>query len=440
LNCAPSGAGKKAFHRPVEAVGRVLERIEIVSQTEAARSKSKLREIEKKIERLFDQEDSDSCDGSELKDLQLKAERLRALATARNLWFGEDATGAMYARSIVAPGQGGACAISSGEGVTFFSRFAGGSKTDAGYGTLLTQGFNDPAYKVSRVDEGRLTHNGTLEPRLCLTLSIQNSRVPAALDMVSADLGAFQRMLYIVEEQRMQPRQDVSLFQKEGAKEPFDAAYFNMVESIALRCWERSMESVELPFSDEAMERLDRLRYENDCLVFELEREERTWSQYVSRWTEQIIKLVQSMHVASCADPVSGEVNWKRVAKPITLGTLERTITLHDVWKEESRRFVDLWIKSVKAGIEKGLSVEDVKRAVSKAWEKSSEVEGVPIGDILNNLPSGTTSLAVRRLIENHASEFTVTPVGKRNRVLYRLITSRDDLINFIEEGVSNAA
>lgn len=433
LNCAPSSGGKKSFHESVEQVSRVLGKIEAESQTEARRSKVKLREVERKVALAVDREGSGSTDDRELAGLKASAERLRVQATPRNLDFNEDSTAPMLARSMVAPGQGGACNVSSQEGSKFFSRFAGGSKNDSGYGTLLTQGFNDPSYKVSRVDEGELTHLEALEPRLCLTISIQNARVPAALGMIEEDLGVFQRMLFVVEERRMPPIENRSLFESEGSGDPFGEAYATLVRSIASRSWERSAEAIELTFSSEARARIDSHRYENDCLAYEIESSEPRWAPYVGRWTEQVVKLVQSIHLAGCADPISGAVDWKKVQRPISLRLVERTIELHDRWRLQTRRFFELWVADQRTGIEKGLTIAKVTEKLNYLMAKKN-LNGIPMS-VLQPYLSAFKSDEIREFIEAHPENFQVTLSEARGKPLYSPIMNVADLTRVIGKG-----
>lgn len=438
LNCAPSSGGKKSFHESVDYVSRVLGKFEAESKTEARRSKARLTEVERKIRIVEDREGSSSKDGLELASLKASAERLRVQSTPRNLDFNQDSTAATIARSMVAPGQGGACVISAQEGSKFFSRFAGGSRNDSGYGTLLTQGFNDPSYKVSRVDEGELTHLETLEPRLCLTISIQNATVPAALGMIGEDLGVFQRMLFVVEERRMPPIENRSLFEGERGSDPFGNAYATLVRSIASRSWERSVEPIELTFSSEAMGRLDKLRYQNDCLAYEIESSAPKWAPYVGRWTEQVIKLVQVIHLAGCADPNSGAVDWTKVQKPISLSAVERTIELHDRWKLQTRRFYELWVAEQKTGIEKGLTIAKVTEKLNYLMTKKN-VDGIPMSTLDSYLP-GFNADEIRKFIEAHPDNFKITLSKARGAPLYSPVVNPADLIDLIEKGESREA
>lgn len=438
LNCAPSGRGKKAFHEPVEIVARILERIEYESQIESNRYKAKLKQVERRIDQLSDKAGMESADESELAALKSSAERLRSMATQRNLTFGEDMTPPVCCRSIVAPGQGGACVISSGEGSKFFSRFAGSSRNDTGYGTLLTQGFNDPSYKVSRVDERELTHNVTLDPRIFLTLSIQNAKVPAAIGMIGEDLGVFQRMLYVIEERRTPPMEESDDFDDEESGKLLGGAYVAMVESIAMKCWQRSAGSVELRYSDEAKARRRKLRYENDCLAYNLESSNPRLSCYVARWTEQVLKLIPSFHVAACVDPSSGVVDWKKVEQPVSLATLENVISFHEIWRRQTERFFELWISEQKTGIEKGLTVAKVREKLNHLMAKKN-LDGIPMS-ILQTYFAGSSADEIRRFIEAHPGSFQITQSKARGAPLYSPIVNAAELIDFIEEGGRRAA
>lgn len=434
LNIAPSGTGKKAFHAPMERTTKVLGEIEAASRKNREKFAKELRTAEKALE-----EAKTRGNESEVLGLEGKLDKLRNLSRVRNLAFGEDVSPQVIARSLVEPGQGAACVVNSGEGSMFFSKFAGCSKRD-GYGTLLTKSFNDTEYVLSRVDEGRNTHGRASHPRLFLTISTQNSTIPETVSMIPPALGVFQRFLYVVEEGRSGASSPPKLFIGDGGIDPFELAYIGFVRTAVNTCWASDVAGTHLTFSQEAKELLQ--AHCDDChkLAEETAETDPIWSEYVRRQTEQVIKLVQTFHVAACANASTGEIDWAKVKKPISGSVLERSIAFHRIWTEHTRRFVDLWIKPVKKGDE-GLTVEKVKGAMFKAMGKSNEPEsGVQSADVLKYLPKGTTSEEFKRITESNPREFKVTISGDRGKKLYIPIVDATSFRVLVEEGGRHAA
>jgi len=428
LNVGRSGAGKKSFHAPTEKVTKVLGEIEAACRRNRDLLSKELRVAEKALE-----EAKTKGNDSDVLEAEAKVDQLRLRSVPRNLAFGEDASPQVIARSMVEPGQGGACAVNSGEGTMFFSKVAGSSKRD-GYGTLLTKGFNDTEYVLSRVDEGRNTHGRAQDPRLFLTISAQNTLVPEIVKMMPTALGVFQRFLYVVEEDQTAAPSTRKLFSRGGSVNPFEASYSKFVRVAAERCWASGGSEIELCFSDEAMDRLEEHYKANEAMAHELATSDPTWREFVSRWTEQVIKLVQTFHVATCTNASTGEIDWAKVTKPISLGILERTIAFHQIWTEHIRRFVELWIKP------KGLTLEDVKGAMFKALKhEGMDSNGVDSSSILKYLPKVKASEFLL-VVERYPDEFKVTEVGKLGKKLYLPVVTAGSFKIVEKKGGSHAA
>lgn len=418
VNMTNSGGGKTDFHSPVEIVCDELDEIERQSSFEAETSKRRLKAIEKKIDAGYASVDSGEGNSNQMAEWKKVAQRLKPLSNHRVLSFREDMTPQALARAISIDGQGGAAVLSTAEGSTFFSRFAPVSKNDSGYSSLLTAGYNDTRYGMNRVDEGRMTNDKCKYPRLCVTVSIQIALVGEAVQKISQRVGVFQRALFAIQDKRKKLRKGASLFSKDRVADPAKAAFKTMLQSITRKCWEEPGREVELLLSKDASNQLDAYWHANDALVIELESSDQILSEYVGRGIEQVLKIVQCLHVASCADPQSGIVDWVKVAKPISGKSVERAIALHDIWKLQTLEFVNRWMRPVKTGIE-GLTCEKVKQAMRKALDKAKDPEsGLQNGDILKYLP-GFSSDDFRRVVDENPEAFKVITAGNRGMKLY---------------------
>lgn len=428
LNIGRSGAGKKSFHAPTERATKVLGEIEAACRRNRDLLSKELKVAEKTLE-----EAKTKGSDSDVFEAEAKVDKLRLLSAPRNLAFGEDASPQVIARSMVEPGQGGACAVNSGEGIMFFSKIAGSSKRD-GYGTLLTKGFNDTEYVLSRVDEGRNTHGRALDPRLFLTISAQNTLIPEIVKMMPTALGVFQRFLYVVEEDQAAAPSTRKLFRRDGSVNPFEISFAKFAKAAAEKCWANAGSEIELRFSKAAMDRLEEHSIACETTAHDLSIADPILREFVSRWTEQVIKLVQTFHVANYTNAFTGEIDWAKVNKPISAGILERAIAFHEIWTNHTRRFVELWIKP------KGLTLDDVKGAMFKALKhEGMDSHGVDSSSILKYLPK-VRSPEFLLVVERHPGEFKITEVGKLGKKLYLPVVTAGSFKLVEKKGGENAA
>jgi len=420
LNIAPSGNGKKAFEKPHQKVLDRLGVIEAKSREFGKDVAESLKKVERQTREKMEQLGHEAAAmDSEYLALSAKREELCKLATARKLAGSDDATPQFIARAITKPGQGGAFLISSGEGAMFFQRMGGRMKGATSYGTLLTKSFNDPIYVLSRVDEGEQTHERTTNPRLSIAVSIQNAKMADAVREIPVGLGVFQRFLYVVTEHREILSETASLFTKDHSVHPAQMAHNALLEQLTDQCWSKPGQEIELTFSKEAQELLDQTYREYASLAAEIEVEEPQWAEFVSRWAEQIIKLVQSFHVAEKAGS-KGLLNWSKVQEPITRETLEKTIRFHDRWGQETRRFYDQWARPLNCnpGDTGEDEVQILRSAIFKAVAKKPSSEGADSSGILKYLPKWN-SAQLQRVAEENPTSFKITEVGIRKKKFY---------------------
>lgn len=434
LNIAPSGTGKKSFHVPMRRVSKALAELESVWRRNAEQYQKDLKAEERAL-----QQAEAKGSGSEKIAIQARITKLRILSAPYLVYFGEDTTPQILGKTIVKDGHGGACVVNSEEALMFFANLGPRSKGDAGYASLMIKGFNDAEYAIARVGTEVALHGRVENPRIFATLSLQDGVVPDVLASIRKCSGLLQRMMFLVGESGNSSRSGYKLSRKQDRSDPFELAYAGFVNAGVERCWAMGSKGTELTFSEEAWDVLQEHSGRYGCLTDELRATDPDLAEYVARSTEQVIKLVQTFHVAACTNAASGAINWTKVAKPISADTLNRAIEFHEIWTENTRRFVDRWIKPSKSGFEKGLTVEWMTAKLNQLMARLN-VDGVSARELQKYCFTRFRTEEVEEFLGAHPEKFCSIPSKGKGKPLYGPIVNTADLIDLIEKGGSREA
>ncbi len=442
--CAPSGAGKKAFSRPIDHVGSQLRHIERESYLAAKKAKSQFAALEKMIEREMAKAQTPTPtpaptpaqmngpvpmpNAPSFAQLEQNRTELLTKIEPRQLVFGEDYMPQAKVRAITSPGQGGACVLSTTEGALFFSRIAPTRQSDPGYATLYTSSFNDSNYSLSRVDGGNRTHHSVENPRIILSIAIQPTPLANAIRTGNTPIGFHQRLLYSFNDGGNTSIADTMFSTSEADKAP-EQNFRAFCEMWVNQFWANPDVSHRLQLTPEAMRRIEVRVGEYEAEKAAVIETAPTRAEYLARRPELLLKIVQNLH----AFQHPHMVEWIQSGDPraaIQLETVDHAIALLDHLFEGTMRFFDTYIgeQEENADVGAGRATKKETPFEDRVWNKLFDLynrgggEPVDMG-LLQKSVGRCTAEQIREVIDANLDRFvveTITKPGYRAKVVYR--------------------